>query len=70
LIAKSAQKPSTPPAPVLDTVTGTSITVKLFESEDNGGDSTPIVYELFVNDESLGAPVNASTYVTPLMTFT
>lgn len=69
LIAKAAMKPSAPPAPLIDwtDVSASRITVKLFESEDNGGDSTPLIYNLTVTKESTST---SSDHILTAMTFT
>jgi hypothetical protein len=54
LIAKAATVPIAPPTPKLISVTGTQITLQLFESADNEGDSIT-GYELWQDDGNGGA---------------
>lgn len=64
LIAKAATVPLAPPKPVLLTVSGTSISLQLYESLDNGGDSI-IGYELWMDDGLGGSLTNNSGYISP-----
>lgn len=70
LYATAATTPSAPSAPTLDSATGTSITLNFYESSDNGG-SKITLYELWIDEGTLGSDFNqVTTYTNNAMSTT